>query len=95
MKGCTPSPVMGMKKLLSKRFMVKDVDEFRTSKTCNRCEGELSSYWKIDGTRSHSRLCCTNCAGQPLKARSKRFVDRDLNMALNILLADTSSTRPT
>ena len=95
MGGCTPSPVVGIKKLLSKRFIVKDVDEFRTSKTCNRCEGELSTYYKLDGRRSRSRLCCTNCAGQPPKARSKRFVDRDLNAALNILLAGTASTRPT
>ena len=61
MKGCTPSPVVGMKKLLSKRFMVKDVDECRTSKTCNRCEGELSSYRKIDGTLSRSRLLHKLC----------------------------------
>lgn len=38
MKGCTPTPNMGMKRLLSQRFRVVEVDEF---KTCNSCMGSL------------------------------------------------------
>ncbi len=49
MKGCSPSPVIGMRKILAKRFRVKEVDEFKTSKICNACSGELSSYRKKDG----------------------------------------------
>ncbi len=59
----------------------------------NACSGELSSYRKKDGKLSYSRLCCTNCKGHP-EDNSKRFVDRDLNAALNILLAGTSVERP-
>lgn len=70
------------------------MDEFRTSKTCNSCTGELKSYLKQDRTRSHSRLCCETCGGEGLKP-SKRLVDRDHNAALNILLAGTSEKRPT
>ena len=37
MKGCNPSPVVGLKKLISKRFKTVDVDEYKTSITCNSC----------------------------------------------------------
>ncbi len=33
MPGCSPSPTVGIRKLLSKRFAVIEVDEFRTSVT--------------------------------------------------------------
>lgn len=50
-KGDEPSPTsVGFRKEMSKRF---NVDEFRTSKTCNRCMGELKSYIKRDGKRSY------------------------------------------
>jgi transposase len=84
-----------MKKLLEKRFEMITVDEFKTSKTCNVCLGQLKRYRKKDGKLSYSRLCCENeCAGRQKKDRSKHFVDRDLNAATNILLIGTSSQRP-
>ena len=92
MAGCDPSPTIGLRKALRKRFNVTDVDEYRTSKTCNRCLGELSKYRKRDSRWSYSRLCCTNCGH--LNDRSKRFVDRDQNAAANILLVGTSECRP-
>ena len=88
MKGCEPSPIVGLKKALRKRFSVIEVDEFRTSRTCNACMGELESYRKKDGKRSYSRLCCTNCR------RPNDRSNRDLNAASNILLAGISSSRP-
>ena len=93
MKGCVPSLGVGMKKLLEKRFALTEVDEFKTSKTCNLCFGEMKRYRKKYGKLSYSRLCCDNCAGCP-KDRSKRFADRDLNAAANILLIGTSEERP-
>ncbi len=81
-----------LSKMPRKRFSVTDVDEYRTSRTCNMCMGALSTYLKRDGRRSYSRLCCSNC-GRP-KDRSKRFVDRDSNAAVNILLCGTSCLRP-
>ena len=86
MKGCAASPVPGFRKLLAKWFSVQDMDEYRTSKTCNDCSGALARYRRRDGKLSHSRLFCDNYAGRP-KDRSKQFVDRDLNTARNILLA--------
>ena len=75
-------------KAIKKRFHVSDVDEFRTSRTCNRCMGELNKYKKRDGRWSCSRLCCTGywCP----KDRLKRFV----KTAANILLVGMSNERP-
>ncbi len=64
MKNCAPSLGVGMKKVLQKNFDVTEVDEFKTSKMCNLCFGEMSGYVKRDGRRSYSRLCCWNCAGR-------------------------------
>ena len=66
-------------------FNVQIVDEFKTSKTCNVCFNDLETYKKRNGKNSYTRLCCTNC---PLPTdREKRFVNRDVNAAANILLA--------
>jgi len=93
MRGCAPTPNVMLKRVLSARFRVVEVDEYRTSKTCNSCGGNLKSYRKRNGRQSHSRLVCESCGGKGLTP-SKRFVDRDLNAAMNILLAGTSSVRP-
>lgn len=90
-KGCTPTPNAGMRLLLRKKFLLKDVSEFRTSKVCNVCMGELKRYKKVGGRLSYSRLFCNTCSnktGRPV------FVNRDVNAAANILLAGTSSPRP-
>jgi transposase len=92
MKGCTPSPTVGLEKMLRRKFEVCKVDEYKTSKVCNRCKNELSTYKKRDGKNSYSRLCCHGCRSK--NKLSKRFVDRDLKAAANILLAGTSSVRP-
>ena len=92
MKGCDPSPVVGVRKLLSKKFRVVEVDEYKTSVTCNICLERLLAYKKRDGKMSHSRLCCKNCGLK--ETRTKRFVDRDVNAARNILWIGKSSERP-
>ena len=89
MKGCTPSPTSGMRRL---RFEVIVVDEFKTLVTCNRCMNRLEKYRDRRGKLSYSRLCCTSCGLE--KKRSKWFVDRDSNAAANILLIGTSEERP-
>ena len=100
-KGCLPTPNEGTRRLISKRFNVIEVDEYKTSKVCNLCKKELKRYKKRDGRLSYSRLYCTNCFNSngggrengSLK-RSTRFVSRDVNAAANILLAGTSAVRP-
>ena len=93
MRGCQPTPNTTLKSMLSKRFRVTEVDEFKTSRTCNFCMGTLKSYRTRSGKLSRSRLCCESCGGENGKL-SKRFVDRDVNAALNILLVGTSPSRP-
>ena len=44
MKGCDLSPVVEMKKAISKKFRVVNVDEYKTSGTCNQCFGRMSRY---------------------------------------------------
>lgn len=88
MLGCEPSPSVGMRKAIEKKFTVTYVDEYLTSRTCNKCMHRLSSYLKRDGKRSYSRLCCQNCKSHP--DRSKLFVSRDVNAAANILLVGNS-----
>ena len=86
--GHAPSPNAGPRKAMKKRFLVTDVDEHLTSRTCNRCAGKLTSYVKWDGKRSFSRLCCTGCGRQ--EDGTKWFVDRDENAAANILTVGLS-----
>ena len=54
MKGCDPSPVVGMKEVISKKFRVVDVDEYKTSVTSNQCFGRMSRYRRRDA-RERSR----------------------------------------
>ncbi len=91
-RGCNPSPTVGVRHLVSKRFAVVDIDEFRTSVTCNVCKSKLSRYTNRRGRLLHSRLCCSTCGLEG--NRSKRFVDRDINAAANVLWAGASPERP-
>ena len=94
MPGCHPSPNKGIRTLLAKRFEIVEVDEFRTSVVCNTCTNRLERYRNRRGRLSHSRLCCTTCRPSLGKERKKRFVDRDINAATNILWAGMSHERP-
>ena len=90
--GCKPSPTTAVRKLFEKKFCVVEVDEYKTSATCNLCQSRLCKYRKKNGKLSHARLCCTNCRLDD--KRSKRFVDRDENAARNILWVGISPERP-
>lgn len=49
-------PSYGMKKLLSIRFRLEEVDEHLTSQTCSLCLGKLQRYWRRNGILSYARL---------------------------------------
>jgi len=43
MKGCIPTPNIGIKKLLSSRFIILDINEFNTSKLYNKTFKEMKN----------------------------------------------------
>ena len=89
MKGCAPSPTVGIRNIIAKRFNVVGVDEYKTSITCNTCKNQLDRYRNQRGKLSYSRLYCKTCGLH--QNRTKWFVDRDVNAAHNILLIGTST----
>ena len=88
-KGCTPGPSGRLRKELQRHATVMDVDEFRTSKTCNCCKQRsfehmvLTTVDEETGARSrrklHSVLHCktSDCLSMT--------VNRDVNASRNIL----------
>jgi hypothetical protein len=89
MTGCVPSPVIGMKNLLRKHFRVYEVDEFKTTKTCSKCGGEM----KADPTRTYQRISrrtgkAFSCENRALRRCQNEYCgalfSRDYNAAINI-----------
>jgi hypothetical protein len=89
MRGCAPSPVVGMKNLLRKHFLVYEVDEFKTTATCSKCGGEM----KADPTRSCLRVSrrtgkAFSCENRALRRCQNEecgaLFSRDYNAAINI-----------
>ena len=47
--------------MLEKEFEVVVVDEFRTSKLCNKCNGQLVNH-VVNQVKHHCLLVCPNCS---------------------------------
>jgi hypothetical protein len=81
-------PTTSMSKRISSKFPLEFVDEFNTTRKCNRCHNDLIVL--LDDKKHQIRgfrLCgSTEC---------KRLVSRDRNAALNILDCFMSDVRPT
>ena len=91
LKSCALTLNKHMRPILHRRFQIHEVDEFRTSKICSTCMGELRRYKKREGRMSHSRLFCQTCSS---RTGRPTFVDRDFDAAANISLVGTSLLRP-
>jgi len=74
-----PTKGVGLRRAISKKYDVALVDEFRTSKLCNRCHGELKNYRRI-----HRLLVC-QCKSDGLESKNITFINRDINACMNIL----------
>ena len=84
MRGLPSSPVVGIKRVLSKHFAVVTVDEFRTTGTCCKC-----GNWRmqpvperaidVDGHKKENRSL-RRCPNEDCKA----LFSRDYNAAINI-----------
>ena len=86
MRHFVPTKGVGMRKLIAKRFCTVSVNEFRTSKLCCNCFGQLQHlYVESDAKKKKVFRCliCHECESS--KSKNKHtFLTRDLNSALNI-----------
>jgi hypothetical protein len=89
MRGCAPSPVVGMTNLLRKHFCVYVVDEFKTTKTCSKCGGEMKAdptrcrkeFQKTPYPNTFSESCRTRSCAKTGTIRS--FENRSLRRCQN------------
>lgn len=82
MKGCIPTPNIGIKKLLASRFEIIDVNEYNTSKLYNKTFTELENVSvRKNKHKKHLHEILTQ-KGNP---ENRIFVNRDKNACKNIL----------
>jgi len=82
MKGCIPTPNIGIKKLLASRFDIIDVNEYNTSKLYNKTFTELVNVSvRRNKHKKHLHEILT-LKGNP---ENRIFVNRDKNACKNIL----------
>ena len=99
MRHFVPTKGVGMRKLIAKRFCTVSVNEFRTSKLCCNCFGQLQ-HLRVESDANKKKvfrcLICPECESSASKQPT--FWTRDLNSALNIrqlaLKWMTEKTRP-
>jgi transposase len=72
-----------MRQAIEKKFDIVLVDEFRTSKLCSCCHGELENY-KIKNKKLHRLLICRSCKSNGLENKNITFMNRDMNACINI-----------
>lgn len=80
MKYMMPTKGIGLRRIISKRFNVVLVDEYKTSALCSRCNSKLTNYKNI-----HRVLVCTKCEGISSESRKNIFMHRDINACMNML----------
>ena len=94
MRHFVPTKGTGLRKSIAKHFPIVMVNEFRTSKLCCNCFKELD-YLQVKNRvgndnqqRQQVYRCrvCPECTykGTENSPKNRRFVNRDLNAALNI-----------
>ena len=99
MRHFMPTKGVGMRKLIAKRFCTVSVNEFRTSKLCCKCYGQLQHLYVESDARKKKVFRCLICPEcESSESKQPTFVTRDLNSALNIrqlaLKWITEKTRP-
>ena len=95
MKGCIPTPNIGMKKLLSSRFDIVEINEFNTSKLYNKTLKEMEN---VNVKRKKHKKSLHEILTPKEETKCRIFVNRDTNACKNILLLGKcyleSQTRP-
>jgi len=95
MKGCIPSPNIGFKKILNKRFDIVEINEYNTSKLYNKTLKELINvsirknkhkrYLHEILTLKEEPLLKASCRLVPSEPERCIYVNRDKNACKNIL----------
>ena len=84
MKYIMPTKGVGLRRIINKKFDVALIDEFKTSKLCSKCNGELENFRNI-----HRLLVCSKCnisdKSDGSESKNVTFINRDMNACLNIL----------
>lgn len=84
MKYIMPTKGVGLRRIIGKKYNIALIDEFRTSKLCNKCNSELENYKNI-----HRLLVCSRCnisdKSDGSESKNIIFINRDMNACLNIL----------
>ena len=95
MKGCIPTPNIGMKKLLLSRFVIVEINEFNTSKLYNKSLKEMEN---VSVKRKKHKKSLHEILTPKEETKCRIFVNRDVNACKNILLLGKcyleSQTRP-
>ena len=95
MKGCIPTPNIGMKKLLLSRFDIVEINEFNTSKLYNKSLKEMEN---VSVKRKKHKKSLHEILTPKEETKCRIFVNRDVNACKNILLLGKcyleSQTRP-
>jgi len=95
MKGCIPTPNIGIKKLLMSRFEIIDVNEYNTSKLYNKTLKEMEN---VVVKRKKHKKSLHEILTPKEEAKNRIFVNRDVNACKNILLLGkcylVNQTRP-
>jgi hypothetical protein len=95
MKGCIPTPNIGIKKLLMTRFEIVDVNEYNTSKLYNKTLKEMEN---VVVKRKKHKKSLHEILTPKEEAKNRIFVNRDVNACKNIFLLGkcylVNQTRP-
>ena len=95
MKGCIPTPNIGIKKLLMSRFEIVEINEFNTSKLYNKTRKEMEN---VTVKRKKHKKTLHEILTPKEETKCRIFVNRDVNACKNILLLGKcyleSQTRP-
>ena len=83
MKGCIPTPNIGIKKLLMTRFEIVDVNEYNTSKLYNKTMKEMENV--VVKRKKHKKLLHEILTPKE-EAKNRIFVNRDVNACKNIMM---------
>jgi hypothetical protein len=80
MKYIMPTQGVGLRRIIGKKYNVVLVNEFRTSKLCNKCNCELVNYKRL-----HRVLICHGCKSSGSESKNSTFMNRDMNACMNML----------